>query len=250
MRCAAIAITLLLTVPAGAATYSDSERHWQFQYPDDWTLFDSATLAWLNAQVPGAPAAPKFRFVLGLKAPAPHSDDPPYLLVQVSDSDLGNLTYGEIEKVFSAQRVSGQKPTNAPPGAATPIFSTTMLDRSRNCVVGPAVLTDEQGGTSDGLVLMYFGRDSLVQFNCYSAGTLMSNMAPRFESIAKTFAFDPGFEYAEPDRFLGKALSALAAGVGVGTMLKLWLIRRKLRGEEIDRPATNCATPDSPNNPS
>lgn len=186
--------------PAPASTpsiISDEDSGWSFQLPDGWYPISPEGLQAGNDAIARAGVTTGLRYTHGFTTSPDGALRWPYFMVQVTpDDSLRGADYDDVQQMINAgfaQAPDAIKDMDeVAPGVQGQVAGAPIVDRLRGLATFDLSVQVPGGVPMRTFSWMFFGRDRLVQLNFYSAESDASLNAPRFESIASTFAFAPG----------------------------------------------------------
>lgn len=175
----------------------DSSAGWSLTLPAGWRPVADELVDLANERVKALGAGGEFTFTHGFTTAADGSLTFPYILVQHTPGHLDQATYEDIEQTVNrAVLQSGVKRAEAASSGQIQgsVQNTPTLDRDRG-VATFDIEINLPTGTGRGRIWMFFGRDGVTQLNCYADAADAQARFAEFETIAASFAFDPGREF-------------------------------------------------------
>jgi hypothetical protein len=204
----------------GPTTYSDPRWHWSIDLPPGWNVLPQSAVDTAEAlrkdKVPNA----NFEYVAAFGRAEATTLTYPYILVQVTHAKIPRTSISEIADGLGAvpidQAVRESGITD--PALLAGKFGKPIVDPEHNRMVCLAEMPVAGVGQVKTLLLGYFGRDYIVQLNCYALAPRFDETRPLFDQAAATFRFDEGYAY-QPLTTGTSFWKRVLAGAGVGAIL-------------------------------
>jgi hypothetical protein len=201
-RRAALAGILLCSLAvqrAQAETFTDPAGRFVIELPAGWISETPAQVA-ARDTLAGPASGRNWHYVGAFVPDGELTETSPYIIVQWTEVPIGKLSWDELEREFSAERMEtvlqeAEDEVEALFGEVE--IGRLVLDRGRGRLLLRMDM-DTPDGRREIASTGFLGIDGVAQIHCYAIEGEMSDAAPHFDAVLRGFRFDEG------ERFTGE----------------------------------------------
>lgn len=227
-----VLIPNLIRCENGVVKYQDDFLHFTFNAPNGWERIDKKAFDEF-IKVRRNEANQAIRFDAAFQRISDKWFDFPYFLIQIHNGT------GSLDKLLEAIKKEQM------PGGGSRIDA--RIDKNKNCIIAKTFfLGDQEKIKQQAVMVMFPGKDNMIQLNCYS--DQMDRDESDINFIINSFSFSDGYGYPSPiTRFLKNININWEKGIAAGIIafFSVWYAQVKRKKK---KPYSPLAHEESQNN--
>lgn len=192
---------LPIIASAESLSYTNRQNHYFFTLPSGWKEIPKSTIDDFFRQLANEAGGTFINYAAGFQLEdAQNYFQYPYVLIQ--EHKINTPSFSQIIKEFESNKFSESVDKEVDKYSefmANATFQDPFFDEERKLIFMNLEMDVVNIGKVKGLIVMFLGKESIIQLNFYSVKSEYSKNLLTFNQIINSFSYEQGYQYNEEE---------------------------------------------------